>query len=243
MVTYPGLVDLSHAARSTDGALDDLVRTATGQAHRADPLRGRTGGPAGNARLTSWTGLVLLVVLAVEGFTLLSLGQLLGVHILIGALLVPVVLLKSASTGWRIARYYTGDADYVAAGPPPLVLRLLGPLVVLASLAVLGTGLALIAMGSDSFRTLVALPGLGVSMVTLHQLSFVGWFAVMTLHVLGRTIPALREVTSRRAKGNGTPGGSARGGLLAASLAAGVVVGILVLGASSWWTATWQHHR
>jgi hypothetical protein len=187
---------LPSSPRSVLG-LDELVRTATGEAHREDAARGRTGGPAGNVRLTSWTGLLLLVLLAVEGFTLLSLGSLLSVHLWVGALLVPPVLLKSATTGWRIVRYYTGDPDYVRAGPPPLLLRLLGPLVVLLTLSVLGTGLALVLLGQDSFRSYAGLP---LSMLTLHKASFVLWFAVMALHVLARTVPALR-VLSRRAPG------------------------------------------
>jgi hypothetical protein len=228
---------LPSSPRSVLG-LDELVRTATGEAHREDAARGRTGGPAGNVRLTSWTGLLLLVLLAVEGFTLLSLGSLLSVHLWVGALLVPPVLLKSATTGWRIVRYYTGDPDYVRAGPPPLLLRLLGPLVVLLTLSVLGTGLALVLLGQDSFRSYAGLP---LSMLTLHKASFVLWFAVMALHVLARTVPALR-VLSRRAPGEAaTAGSGARVGLLAGVLAAGVLLGFVVLNASTWWTTSWQH--
>ena len=61
-------------------------------------MKPRTGGPAGNARLTAWTGLVLLVLFLVEGVTLLSLDSLVGVHILIGAALVPVA--AGAGAAW-----------------------------------------------------------------------------------------------------------------------------------------------
>jgi hypothetical protein len=125
-------------------ALDDLVATSLGRTHRSDPVLPGSGGPAGNAVLTSWTGLALLVLFAVEGVTLLALRQLITVHIVVGALLIPVVLLKTATTGYRIARYYLGDKAYRAAGPPPLVLRVVGPLVVVTGLALLGTGLALV---------------------------------------------------------------------------------------------------
>jgi hypothetical protein len=234
-------VDLSHPVGSYTKVVDELVATAAGRAHRDDPARGRTGGPAGNARLTSWTGLVLLVLLAVEGATLLALHQTLGVHILIGTLLVPPVLLKSATTGWRVVRYYIGDRDYVQAGPPPLALRLLGPLVVITSLAVLGTGLALIAMGSDGLRALVPAAGTQLSMVTLHQVSFIAWFVVMAVHVLARTVPALRILSSRGARSRPVPGGGGRLVTLALSLAAGLVLGVVVLHASSWWTTSWHH--
>ena len=159
--------------------VDDAVSTAIGRRHRQDPVSVRTGGPAGNARLTSWTGLVLLVLLAVEGATLLAIGGLLGVHILVGAVLVPLVLLKSAATGWRVLRFYGGSGDYVLAGPPPLLLRLIGPLVVVSTLAVLATGLALVAMGSGGLDPLIAAAGARVSMVTLHQVTFIIWLSLI----------------------------------------------------------------
>jgi hypothetical protein len=64
-----------------------------------------TIGPEGNARLTALTGVVLLVLLAIEGFTLLSLRAMLSWHIFVGVLVVPVVALKVASTGYRFFRY------------------------------------------------------------------------------------------------------------------------------------------
>jgi hypothetical protein len=231
--------DLGADPRYSRG-LQELVRTAAGEVHREDVARGRTGGPAGNARLTSWTGLALLALLAVEGFTVLSLGSMLGLHIWVGALLVPPVLLKSATTGWRIVRYYTGDADYVRAGPPPLLLRLLGPLVIVTSLAVLGTGLGLVLMGSDSFRSL---GGPRLTMVTAHKASFILWFAVMTLHVLARTVPALRVLSAREPGEPRTAGGPARLGVLAGVMAVGVILAIVVLNASTFWTVTWRQFR
>ncbi len=53
----------------------------------------RHGGAEGNERLTVMTGAVLLVLLAVEGITLLRLGRLLTLHFFIGMLLLgPVAL-------------------------------------------------------------------------------------------------------------------------------------------------------
>ena len=234
-------MDSAHRLGGWPKPVTEVVVTAGGRAHRDDPVRGETGGPAGNAKLTAWTGLTLLVLLAVEGATLVSIGQLLGVHIFVGVLVLPPVLLKSATTGWRFVRYYTGDRDYVRAGPPPLVLRVLGPLVIVTSLAVLGTGLALIAMGADSFRSLAAPAGVQVTMATLHKASFIAWFVVMTLHVLARTVPALRILSVGRSASVRVPGGRWRLVALAVALAAGLIVGALVLDASSWWTTSWHH--
>jgi hypothetical protein len=61
------------------------------------------GGTEGNSRLTGTTAAILLVLLAAEGLTLLSLHSFLSWHIFIGMLLVPIVALKLASTGYRLA--------------------------------------------------------------------------------------------------------------------------------------------
>ncbi|MBO0744705.1 MAG: hypothetical protein J2P43_06785, partial [Candidatus Dormibacteraeota bacterium] len=50
-----------------------------------------------NSRLTAQTGVVLFVLLAAEGVTILSIRALLLPHIFIGLLLVPPLLLKIAS--------------------------------------------------------------------------------------------------------------------------------------------------
>ena len=83
-------------------------------------LAPRTGGVAGNARLTGAVAVALLVLLAAEGVTIPFIGQLLGPHMFIGLLLIPPVALKLASTGYRFARYYTHDEPYVRKGPPPI---------------------------------------------------------------------------------------------------------------------------
>src|SRR6476659_8028408 len=92
----------------------------------------------------------LLVLLAAEGATIPFIGPLLGPHIFIGMLLIPPVLLKLASTGYRFARYYTGSLPYVRKGPPNLALRVLAPGVVLTTLALFGTGVALLVAGPPS---------------------------------------------------------------------------------------------
>jgi hypothetical protein len=229
------------AGRPAPGVVDELVATASGRNHRDDPIRGHSGGPAGNARLTAWSGLLLLTLLAVEGATLVSIGSLMGVHIFVGVIVIPPVLLKSGATTWRFLRYYTRHPDYVTAGPPPMVLRVLGPLVIITSVAVLATGLGLIVQGSGSFTSLVTVAGTDVTMATLHKASFIAWFVVMTLHVLGRTLPALRILGWKQSPASRVPGGRWRAAVLAVVLATGLVAGGLVLGASSWWTTGWQH--
>ena len=149
----------------------------------------RTAGPEGNARLTALTGAVLMVLLAIEGITLISLRSMLSWHIFVGLLVVPVVALKLGSTGYKIYRYYTRRADYVEAGPPHLLLRLLGPVVALSTIALLATGIVLIA----------ETPGGGLTLL-LHKASFVVWVGALALHVLTRA-PTLLRALRRRVPG------------------------------------------
>src|SRR5437879_4065265 len=88
-------------------------------------IQGRAGAEA-NARLTAMTGIVLLVLLIAEIATvLIGARSVLTLHVTLGLLLVPPVLLKIASTIWRIAAYYGGNAAYREKGPPALALRIL----------------------------------------------------------------------------------------------------------------------
>src|SRR3954467_13358947 len=96
------------------------VATPTRRATRARP---GLFGTAGNEVLTGVTGLVLALLLAVEGITLLFLHQLLSVHMFVGLLLIGPVALKLVSTGYRFARYYSGSRTYRVKGPPALPLR------------------------------------------------------------------------------------------------------------------------
>lgn len=228
-MTVPG------SGRSS-AAVNDLLATAVGTAHRDDPVLPKTGGPAGNARLTAWTGLLLLVFFLAESATLISVGHFITLHILIGAFLVPLVLLKTGTTGWRIARYYRGSADYRQAGPPPMLLRLLGPLVVLSGLAVLGSGLSLIALGSSTFLPIVTLGGFSINALTIHQASFAVWIVVTGLHVLARTIPAVKVAMADRTHRHAVPGVRARAVVLTVTLLAGVAASVLVLHLSGGWT-------
>ncbi|HYM46815.1 MAG TPA: hypothetical protein VES65_11740 [Solirubrobacteraceae bacterium] len=139
-----------------------------------------SGGTAGNERLTTATGIVLVILLAVIGITLLRLRGLLSVHLFVGMLLIGPVALKMASTGYRFARYYTADPRYRRKGPPPASLRLIAPIVVLSTVVVLVSGLLLLLIGPSSRGTLLP----------IHKVSFIVWLAFTALHVLGH-LPVL----------------------------------------------------
>jgi hypothetical protein len=221
-----------------------VVVEAVGRGSRHDPVLPGSGGPAGNARLTAWTGLVLLVLFVAELVTLLDVHGLISWHVALGVLLIPPALLKTASTGWRILRYYTGSRPYREAGPPPLLLRVLGPLVVAATLALLGTGVVLIALGEERSRSSGLL---GVGWVELHQAAFVVFAVVAGLHVLARLVPAL-ALTTRKVRAHvGLPdrvsGGGGRLALVLLSLAVAALATVLLLPLASDWGHGEEHDR
>jgi hypothetical protein len=214
----------------------ELVEEAAGRSHRRDGVLPRTGGPAGNARLTAWTGAILFVLFIAELVTLLDVRGWISWHVALGVLLVPPALLKTASTGWRFLRYYTRGRPYVEAGPPIMPLRVLGPFVVLSTLGLLGTGLMLIALGAQRSRENGVL---GFSWVNIHQGFFIVCGIALGLHFLARAVPALMLVSGRRKEEPGSarrvPGGIARLALIALTLAvAGVTTALVLPAASSW---------
>jgi hypothetical protein len=181
-----------------------------------DPLQ--LDAPARNTRLTALTGAVLLVLLAVEGVTLISLQSLLSWHIFVGVLVMPVVTLKLGSTGYRFFRYYTRRPDFVLGGPPQLLPRMLGPFVVLSTVGLLATGVALIVVG----------PGGGL-MLNLHKASFAVWLVALGAHVLahiGRLLYVLRTnlTAPQRMRGSRLPYA-----LVAGAVAIGTAAAVAVL--------------
>ncbi len=174
---------------------------------------------AGNARITGTLGAAIFVLLAIEGVTIVRVERLMWLHVFVGVSLTAFVIAKIASTGYRFFRYYTGQPRYVEKGAPPLVLRALGPVIVLLTIAVLGTGFGALLLRGQSW--------IGFA----HKATFVAWFVVTTLHVLGHTLetPALAFADWRRAERNAVKGSSARRSLLALVVVAGVGFAVLAL--------------
>jgi len=222
--------------RPPPAVIADAVAAATGREHRNDASLPGTGGPAGNAQLTAWLGLVLLVLFAAELTTLLSVRQLISWHIAVGTLLIPPALAKTTTTTWRIVRYYTEHRSYQQSGPPPLLLRLLGPLVVLTTLALLGSGIAVLALGpSTAFTPLLTVAGQQVNALTIHQGSTLVWAVATGLHVLSRTISAIRLARIPGHGGLRVDGTLTRIVVLLLTLTVGVLATVLVLRAAGPW--------
>jgi hypothetical protein len=184
----------------------------------------RTAGPEGNARLTALTGVALMVLLAIEGITLISLRSMISWHIFVGLLLVPVVALKLGSTGYKIYRYYTRRADYVKAGPPHLLLRLLGPVVALSTIALLASGILLIAER----------PGDGLTLL-LHKASFVVWVGAFGVHTLAHLGPLPRALRSDLGGRDEVAGSRWRLLLIAGAVVIGAIAAVALLPQGAAW--------
>ena len=203
-------------------------RARRGPQHARPRARWRTGGVEGNARLTSGLAAIVFGLLFAEGVTLLSVQRLLAAHVLIGVILIPPIAVKIASTTWRMLRYYTGHGSYRRKGPPRPILRLLGPVVVILTVALMVSGVGLVVGAPVSWRP---------ALFALHRATFVAWFAVMVIHVLGhlgetaRVAPRDWLARTRRR----VDGATSRQWVLSASLAAGLVLGLMVLPFASGW--------
>jgi hypothetical protein len=201
----------------------DSPRTAAARSPYAGLRNLTAGGATGNERLTAAAGVVLIVPLAVIGLTIISIRQLLWVHLFVGMLLIGPVVLKLASTGYRFVRYYTGNPSYRRVGPPPTLLRVIAPMVVLTTIVVLASGVALLFAGPQSRPTLLP----------IHKVSFFVWIAFTAIHVLGHlpSIPrALRaDYGSSAAWNHDMTGRFGRAISLASALTAGAVLAVIVI--------------
>jgi hypothetical protein len=218
-------------ARRRRGVRDDLASLPHNQSelrgtsapHSAPVGRLTAGGTIGNERLTAATGMLLIVLLVALGVTILRIGPLISPHLFIGLMLIPPVILKMASTGYRFARYYTSDPVYRERGTPPMVMRLMGPIMVASTVAVLATGVALLAVGPDSAGTLRG----------LHKASFIVWIVFIALHVLGHLQDIqktfLTERGGRFEYNSLAAGRTGRTIALAGALVAGAVLAIVLI--------------
>jgi hypothetical protein len=171
------------------------------------------GGSAGNEQLTAVVATLLLLLLAIEGATILRVRSLLTVHAFVGMLLIPVLALKLASTGWRMLSYYRGTDEYVRRGPPHVLLRVLvAPVTVLSTIVLFGTGVALLFLGQTQG-----------TLVGLHKASFVVWVGATSIHVLAHLLELPPAIRAR------IPGTALRVGLVAAVMASGALLAIVTL--------------
>ncbi|MGH9917843.1 MAG: hypothetical protein ACRD6W_03060 [Nitrososphaerales archaeon] len=148
-------------------------------------------------------------------------------------LLIPPVLLKIGSTSYRFVRYYSGSVAYTRKGPPPTLLRVLGPFVVVSTIAVLGSGIALLFVGN----------GTRSEMLELHKLSFIFWFGVTAIHVLGHLEETARiaPLDWLRRTRKQVAGAGVRQWAVAAGVVIGIPLGFVLLGRVGPWLSLSGH--
>jgi hypothetical protein len=145
----------------------------------------------------------------------------LTLHIAIGLALVPLVVLKLASTTWRMVSYYRHDRDYRIKGPPTPMLRVLGPLLAGLTIALLASGIVL-ALGPHS--------AYGAALF-VHKKIFYFWLGAFALHTVAHLASAMRltyqDLTERLLS---VAGGQYRLAAVLGCLALGVVLGLALSG-------------
>jgi hypothetical protein len=151
---------------------------------------------------------------------------LVSAHMFIGMVLIPPVVLKLASTGYRFARYYTGSRAYRAEGPPLLPLRLLAPVLVTSTIGVFVTGVLLLSAGHKSDTLLL-----------IHKVSFIVWGVVFAVHLLAYTPQVVRSLRADwgAARREAVPGAGFRGLLVAAALGGGAALALSLLPTMNAW--------
>jgi hypothetical protein len=163
-------------------------------------------------------------------------------------LLLGPVTLKAASVVYRFARYYTRSAPYRRKGPPALPLRVIGPIILLLTACVFGSGIMLTVTGPSY--------GPPSGWLVVHRISFFAWLFFIAIHVLAY-VARLPRLLAAEARGVALPeggtGGHAGAGrharramevlggrgtrlaLLIASLLGGLVIALLTVHLAGQW--------
>jgi hypothetical protein len=227
---------MSARERTADLPVASVDVTDTRRRRRVGALIG--GGTDGNEVLTSMTGAILIVLLAVLGITILRIHQLIWLHLFLGLVLLGPITIKMASTGYRFVRYYTQDPAYRSKGAPEPLMRLTAPIVVASTLVVFATGILLLIAGPS---------GRG-QYLFLHKASFIIWLGVTAVHVLGHLVDLRRSLLPTHepsALSGSSPGAAGRWLALAGAMVGGLVLAIALIPQFAAWTANaaFLHHH
>jgi hypothetical protein len=173
----------------------------------------------GNARLTVNAAAVLLVLFAIEVATVVITPRtVLTLHVVVGLVLVPPLLVKISSVAWRFLQYYRGDEMYRRKGAPRPALRVLGPFLLLATGALVASGITLL-LSPSSF---------GGNLRRIHSITFLLWFLLVLAHVAlhWRDVGRLAVKDWVRRSRDAVPGAVLRQSVVLISLAVGLVLAL-----------------
>jgi hypothetical protein len=206
---------------------DDSTMRPAGQTHTSEG-NGDEFAVAGNERLTALAGAVLFVLMVIEVVSAAILHTLLSIHVFVGILLTGPLVVKLGSTGWRFLRYYTGVPAFVRRGPPHLLLRVLAPLLIVATLLVIGSGIGLVVLG----------PSHAGSLLSLHGISALILLPLLVIHIFAHTrqIPRLVADDWSNPCAEAAPGRGWRLNVNLGALLAGAVAAILLFPRAAPWS-------
>lgn len=200
------------------------------------PARGAgSASVAANARLTATTAAVHLLLFLTELATVVyGVRGALTVHVAVGLLLAPPVLLKITSTGYRLVQYYGKVPAYREKGPPAVAMRVLAPFLVLLTVTLLGSGLGLV-VGPARWQA---------DLLQVHKVSFYLWLVVVVTHTVVRLPEVVRilrhrpDLPARRPSRHRPPGWAAVG----ASLVLGGALALALAGRAAQYGHLYPHH-
>ena len=196
------------------------------------------GGIAGNERLTAAAGVLLIVLLAALGVTILRIRPLIWPHLFLGLALIGPVALKLGSTGYRFARYYSGNAVYRERGAPPTRCAC-WPRWWCSPRS---------RSSPPAWRSCSWGPASSGTLRGLHKASFIAWVSVTAIHVLAHMGDLSRTLLTRsegRLQYNPLAAGRAgRTISLAGALLAGLVLAIVLIPHFGAWSqaGAFPHH-
>ncbi len=187
----------------------------------------------GNERMIALAGTVLLVLIIAEIVIAANMHALMPVHIFVGVLLTFPLLVKIGSIGYRFLNYYTGSSAFVQKGPPRLEMRLLAPLLLIASLSLVVSGITLALLSPTN--------ALSVWVLRLHALSVICWLPLLALHVGVHIwqVPRLLIADWQKRSTHIVPGRGWRYGINIIALLAGASAAALFLPHAASWVA-WE---
>jgi hypothetical protein len=177
---------------------------------------------AANSRLTAMSAIVLSALFCIQITTVvLGVKSVLTLHVVIGLLLVPPLLVKIGSVSWRFIKYYQHDPAFRQKGPPTPVMRLLSPLLLLVTVVLFVSGIVL----------LLAPSCFGGSMRQIHGGSFFIWLLLVLVHVVAHA-KDIRRVAPRdwvHHSRQAVPGALVRQMVVLGSLAVGLVLALTLV--------------
>lgn len=182
----------------------------------------------GNLHLTSLAGLSLMVALAAVYGTGALFGDLRPAHFFTGFLVLPLLLLKLLSTGWRALRYYLRHRMYHAAGPPWLLPRLLAVPLVLVTVIAMVSGVILWGQGTSRG-----------TWASVHTDAVVVLVLLLGIHVVVHLRRAIGAVAAQPAA---VPS-MGRGILVVIVLLAGIVLALVLNRIEPAWHENPRQHR